>query len=1568
MQVYSNAFNFSSFLSGGVDPRTGLYGSRITLLTITPEGPSENTREIALSFSMLNQNRGVYGWGWSITSAQFDRTTDQLRTLTGEVNRISSFPNVGTILSFGDRKLQDMFVRQVDQNTLHILHKDGVMEVLQPLVANGVFVIRQLIFENGEIFEFVYDSSDRLERIDNTSAGRTLLRLQYSTANLLSSASILKDGGREARIDFTYLNEQLVTVAMQAGNSNAATFTFQYQIMGSIRAISNFTDPNGRRDVIQYRQGNAAHAFHQGQFIPNVQSVTTDASPSPGVTKSYTYSTATNFTGFPFSNFLPGQDNSYVQASNFQYWTQETTHEGNTTLEQKTYTFNRFHLEISEASNRAGSIVEQTVEYNLLINESFDRQPANLHLPREMTTTYRYASDARSETTTMETDRFGNQLLVKEPNGITKQFSYFPVGGASGCPPEPFGLFERFVREERIIPATGGGTQKVTTYTYIDLRNLGSTRGYVLQNTSTQGNVTNTYTYQEHTTAALHGRSTRSVMTLNGRSTTTTDTYSINGDVLIDQRRVVGFDNTYLSSTRSTSVINGLIMSVRNNDAVTVQFTYDFLARPLTETISPGTANAAVRQYTYAFRNGSVLSEVITTDALGERYIKRFDGLNRHVSTYRMQNNIQQLLREKTYNSLGQLIAETEIDRITLQDRRLQTRYAYDGWGQVSETTRADNSVAVSRYNPITRVRDQGLKEAMMIRSYMNNFGEAYLVEQTYSNSTLKLYARTFDGFGRCISEDDINGHIKRFSYDAFDRVVTASFAPAGSPVTRTIENVYATHTVEQFKTSIKVNQIVVGSRNYDGVGRLVSEWRGSNTAATTFSYTNNATTPSSTRSPAGIEKTFQYDTQLNAIRQVSSNNQSIASFTLNPKTGGLASAVNSEFRRDLQEDNFGRIVSDSQIFQNQTHGNTYTYSAGGRLESIQTALGDTETRTYDSAGRFSGAFLSGGQTGQNHLNVSYDSAGRISSFGTTVSGLLSHVTLSYDQFGRESERKMMRGGAAFQSIKLTYHNTNKIATRQLLNASQAPICAETFGYDALGRLTTYGCSGPQYSTDQQGRSIRSQEFTYDALDNITKCVTVFVDSTRDESIRSFGAADPTQLRQVTHTNPAQTITLSYDASGNLTSDGVKVYHFNAWNQMSSMMQGTSVLSRYGYDASGRQASIADAANNVATIHYSEDKVLGLRQDSVTARYIRNQVTLLARSISGIGTEVNLSDVADSVRTVVDARQQVRHVQYTPYGESAIDTGSGTLLERNRPALNGERYDPLARVYHLGNGRRAYSPELMIFLSPDPLSPFDAGGINAYAYCGGDPINFRDPSGYFDIPLWASWLVVALGITATAILGVSMIIGGPILLLPALVMGASIISLGLGIAATSLDTVDHITQSDHSRISYFLNIGALLFGLAAIGNGVTIAARAAIRAGRGANRGMTWSSYRPTVSYISEYRQVTMMPRAERTFRTRAEVHQSMRRGFIESIISYRSGGQARGPWRGINLGAAVLGVGLDVWGTINGFDEIFRSYPYKSATESESGSVYGVVESISSFMDEFNSQGDHLRNSAFFD
>jgi RHS repeat-associated protein len=65
--------------------------------------------------------------------------------------------------------------------------------------------------------------------------------------------------------------------------------------------------------------------------------------------------------------------------------------------------------------------------------------------------------------------------------------------------------------------------------------------------------------------------------------------------------------------------------------------------------------------------------------------------------------------------------------------------------------------------------------------------------------------------------------------------------------------------------------------------------------------------------------------------------------------------------------------------------------------------------------------------------------------------------------------------------------------------------------------------------------------------------------------------------------------------------------------------------------------------------------------------------------------------------------------------------------------FNGQLPDEITGHYLLGQGYRAFNPVLMRFNSPDNKSPFSIGGLNAYAYCSGDPVNRQDPSGHFSL-------------------------------------------------------------------------------------------------------------------------------------------------------------------------------------------------------------------------------------------
>ena len=66
--------------------------------------------------------------------------------------------------------------------------------------------------------------------------------------------------------------------------------------------------------------------------------------------------------------------------------------------------------------------------------------------------------------------------------------------------------------------------------------------------------------------------------------------------------------------------------------------------------------------------------------------------------------------------------------------------------------------------------------------------------------------------------------------------------------------------------------------------------------------------------------------------------------------------------------------------------------------------------------------------------------------------------------------------------------------------------------------------------------------------------------------------------------------------------------------------------------------------------------------------------------------------------------------------------------------FTGQPRSVSAHLYLMGSGRRAYNTALMRFCSPDYLSPFSKGGINAYVYCNNDPTNYSDQSGRVRTP------------------------------------------------------------------------------------------------------------------------------------------------------------------------------------------------------------------------------------------
>lgn len=130
-------------------------------------------------------------------------------------------------------------------------------------------------------------------------------------------------------------------------------------------------------------------------------------------------------------------------------------------------------------------------------------------------------------------------------------------------------------------------------------------------------------------------------------------------------------------------------------------------------------------------------------------------------------------------------------------------------------------------------------------------------------------------------------------------------------------------------------------------------------------------------------------------------------------------------------------------------------------------------------------------------------------------------------------------------------------------------------------------------------------------------------------------------------------------------------------------------------------------------------------------------------------TDFLATDPHNSVLGIYSTEPPLHHAAYSPYGFSSPELKSATII-----GYNGEKLEPTSLLYFLGNGHRAFNSELGRFNSSDSMSPFAAGGLNAYCYCFGDPINLYDPSGRAGVSPWfeaklratrKAWLIAKSG-------------------------------------------------------------------------------------------------------------------------------------------------------------------------------------------------------------------------------
>ena len=419
-----------------------------------------------------------------------------------------------------------------------------------------------------------------------------------------------------------------------------------------------------------------------------------------------------------------------------------------------------------------------------------------------------------------------------------------------------------------------------------------------------------------------------------------------------------------------------------------------------------------------------------------------------------------------------------------------------------------------------------------------------------------------------------------------------------------------------------------------------------------------------------------------------------------------------------------------------------YVYSLNGRLLEYTDVLGQTQHSHYDRAGRLECTELD-----LISSTFTYNDLGWLSSISTTERERGVTTTLYYDDLGRETKRVFDLNGVR-QTLDQTYNGVDAL-TQRTLKEGATLLRDETYDYDPRGRLEIYRCTGTQPPVDPYGQVISEQTFRFDALDNITRVLTVST-SSQNLARYSYDTLDPTQLQKVTNSDTShypEEILLEYDADGNLTLDEQqRTLTYDALGRLMSVSVADAGPSTYRYDPLDRVAS-GGSVPNESQRFYADGRLANLLEGATTRTFIRGAEQLLAERLNGSDASPVLlaTDSKQSVSSEIAAGQFPNDIAYSTYGQRTASSAVVSAL-----SFNGQLTEPATGWQLLGNGYRAFNPVLMRFNSPDDLSPFGEGGLNGYAYCHGDPVNRSDPTGHSGVALFG-FALFAVGATLAGV-------------------------------------------------------------------------------------------------------------------------------------------------------------------------------------------------------------------------
>ena len=570
-------------------------------------------------------------------------------------------------------------------------------------------------------------------------------------------------------------------------------------------------------------------------------------------------------------------------------------------------------------------------------------------------------------------------------------------------------------------------------------------------------------------------------------------------------------------ATLYTYRLSGQIASATLPNGHDISYTYDAAQRLIAASDNRG------NQVTYTLDGmGNRVSEQIkdASNQIALSSQRVINSLNR-VEAIKGGTNPSQQTTAFQYDANGEAIKSTD-------PLGHATQTTLDALRRAKETKLPDGSVATMAFNQLGQLTQAIDPKGVSTQYSRNAWGE--VLTETSPDVGQQTYTR--DAGGNPLSMQDAKGQLTSYQYDALSRVTNITFADGKQQ-----SFLYDGTATGQQIGSLREMQDASGNTNYerDSFARITKKIQTVNdnpanptVLATSYAYTS-----------AGQLAQITYPSGLNVFYRRNASGQITSIDSQKPRTSLLRTPAITPLVTSLQHTALNQPKSWSW---NCVTGNLYTPTAQANC--------DAASRTFDQDGRI---------TATEFSTLSYDAASRIT--GIT------------------------------QSLWAERTVTQVIGTQTTIVTElyQTPFTWQA-GYDSRNRLIGFNRAGSE------------QAYTYDANSNRLTSIAKKVSDTDIDGIfeASDRAATTAQLLNIEQTsnkllgfnqsvltqataangtrrtisNVISAVNYQLDANGNLVSDGLRSFEYNAENRLNKVeitKDGEAAKITYLHNAAGQR-------------------------------------------------------------------------------------------------------------------------------------------------------------------------------------------------------------------------------------------------------------------------------------------------------------------------------------------------------------------------------------------------------------